>query len=196
MSIKSNVRKIIGPFQKAVLQSKITVDCGPRSRVLWGRVRSPRGASLSIGTDSIVECQISFDRPDGVISIGDRCFVGRSHIVCASNVSLGDDVIISWGVTIVDHNSHDIAWEGRRTDILDWARGVKDWTNVRCAPVTIRDRVWIGFNAIVLKGVTIGEGAVVAAGAVVTKDVERYTAVAGNPAVEIRDLRALSESVA
>ena len=155
---------------------------------MWERVRATDGASLAIGADCIIGCQISFDRPDAKIFIGNRCFIGRSHIVCASEVSLGDDVVISWGVTIVDHNSHDISWEGRKNDVLEWARGSKDWTNVKSAPVKIHDKVWIGFNAIILKGVTIGEAAVVAAGAVVSKDVKAYTVVAGNPAVEIRDL--------
>ena len=54
-------------------------------------------------------------------------------------------------------------------------------------PVTIGDRVWIGYGALILPGVTIGEGAVVGAGAVVTKDVPSYTIVAGNPAVKIGD---------
>ncbi len=52
-------------------------------------------------------------------------------------------------------------------------------------PVTIGDRAWIGYGALVLPGVTIGEGAVVAAGAVVTKDVAPFTIVGGNPAREI-----------
>jgi galactoside O-acetyltransferase len=59
---------------------------------------------------------------------------------------------------------------------------------VHLAPVKIQDKVWIGFNAIVLKGVTIGEGAVVGAGAVVTRNVPAYTVVAGNPARPIREL--------
>lgn len=52
------------------------------------------------------------------------------------------------------------------------------------------NKVWIGFNAIILKGVTIGEGAIVAAGAVVTKDVPAWTVVAGNPAVVVKKLKA------
>jgi galactoside O-acetyltransferase len=58
----------------------------------------------------------------------------------------------------------------------------KDWSNVHHAPIVIRDKAWIGFGAIVLKGVTIGEGAVVGAGSVVTKDVPDWTVVGGNPA--------------
>jgi acetyltransferase-like isoleucine patch superfamily enzyme len=55
-------------------------------------------------------------------------------------------------------------------------------------PVKINDRVWIGFNSIILKGVTIGEGGIVGAGSVVTKDVPPYTIVAGNPARVIREI--------
>jgi len=58
----------------------------------------------------------------------------------------------------------------------------KDWSVVPTKPIRICDKVWIGMNAIILKGVTIGEGAVVAAGAVVTKDVPPWTVAAGNPA--------------
>ncbi len=53
----------------------------------------------------------------------------------------------------------------------------------------IVNKVWIGFNVIILKGVTIGEGAIVAAGAVVTKDVSAWTIVAGNPAVVVKKLK-------
>ena len=58
----------------------------------------------------------------------------------------------------------------------------KDWSVVRTKPIRICDKVWIGMNAIILKGVTIGEGSVDAAGSVVTKDVSPWTVVAGNPA--------------
>ncbi|MBK8021791.1 MAG: hypothetical protein IPK19_10285 [Chloroflexi bacterium] len=55
------------------------------------------------------------------------------------------------------------------------------------APIRICDKAWIGFNAVILKGVTIGEGAIVGAGSVVTKDVPAWTVVAGNPARIIRE---------
>ncbi len=151
------------------------------------------GGGITVGEDSLLHAKVSFDSSAGQVIVGDRCYIGQSHIVCHTGVTLGDDVVISWGVTIVDHNSHSVEWRYRKDDILDWARGLKDWSNVKIAPVTIHDRVWIGFNAIILKGVTIGEGAVVAAGAVVTKDVAPYTVVAGNPARPIKTLEPTNE---
>ena len=83
---------------------------GPRSRVRWLALRSIRGGNIRIGRDCIINCIISFDDPNGHVSIGDRCYVGSSHLVCHSGVDIGNDVIVSWGVTIVDHDSH--SWIG------------------------------------------------------------------------------------
>ena len=71
--------------------------------------------------------------------------------------------------------------------ILTGSHGVDDpaW-RLKVAPVSIGDYAWIATDSIILPGVTIGEGAVVGAGSVVTRDVERFTVVAGNPAVVIR----------
>ena len=60
---------------------------------------------------------------------------------------------------------------------------------VKTALIKICSKAWIGMNCIILKGVTIGEGAIVAAGSVVTKDVKPWTMVGGNPAVYIKDVR-------
>ena len=64
----------------------------------------------------------------------------------------------------------------------------KDWTNVKMAPVIIENKVWIGFNAAILKGVTIGEGSVIGAMSIVTKNIPPYSIVAGNPARILRDI--------
>ena len=177
----------------AVVRQRRDVTLGARTRVHWLRWQLAGGGSVRFGEDCHINSRFSFDSPQGRFVCGDRCYIGDSHIVCHTAVSLGDDVVISWGVTIVDHNSHDVAWRGRANDILDWAKGRKDWSRVKIAPVVIRDRVWIGFNAIILKGVTIGECAVVAAGAVVTKDVAPYTVVAGNPARPVKILEPTDE---
>ncbi|OYY65756.1 MAG: acetyltransferase [Burkholderiales bacterium 28-67-8] len=172
----------------ALVRRRIDVVAGPRSRVHWWSLKSAQGGRLDIGADSLLRCRIDFDSPQGHIRIGERCFVGASHLVCHTGLTLGDDVVISWGVTIVDHDSHAVDWNQRRNDVLDWAAGRKDWRHVRIAPVTIGPKVWIGFGATILKGVTIGEGAVVGALAVVTRDVPPFTVVAGNPARVVRHL--------
>jgi acetyltransferase-like isoleucine patch superfamily enzyme len=144
-----------------------------------------KGSIVDIKQDTQVPGQLIFDRENAKISIGQRSFI-NAIVIAAQEIQIGDDVMISWGATIVDHNSHAIAFSQRANDITEWRKGNKDWSNVVCRPVHISNKVWIGFNAIILKGVHIGEGAIVGAGSVVTKDVAPWTIVGGNPAKLIR----------
>lgn len=166
------------------------VAIAQRTRVAWRKIRFLEGCRLSIGSGSIVEAAIIFDRAGGSIRIGDRTFVGASTFVCAEGIEVGNDVLVSWGCTIVDHDSHALAWKDRSRDVENWYEGRKDWTPVERAAVRIGDKAWIGFNAIILKGVNIGEGAIIGAGSVVTRDVPAFTIAAGNPARPIRELAA------
>lgn len=163
------------------------IEVGPGSVVRWSRLRGAHGR-VRIGRDAIVHCRIDFDAPDGIVEIGDRSYVGASHLVCHTGIRIGSDVIMSWGITIVDHDSHPLDWGLRQRDVADWKAGRKSWEGVVIAPVQIDDRAWIGFGVSILKGVTVGEGAVVGAGAVVTRDVPPYTVVVGNPARVVREL--------
>jgi acetyltransferase-like isoleucine patch superfamily enzyme len=165
------------------------VDIGAGSRVDFLRARGARHGHLRVGASSMIDAKLGFDRSEAEIVIGDRTFVGRSALVAAQRISIGNDVLISWDVTIVDHDSHAIDFAGRRHDVEGWLAGRKDWSHVEISPVSIADKVWIGFGAAVLKGVTIGEGAVIAARSLVVKDVAPWTLVAGNPARPIRDLK-------
>jgi len=175
-----------------LVRRRLQVEVGEGSRVRWTSLLGQRAGHLRVGQGSIVNCRIDFDGREGRVQIGDRCFIGASHLVCREKITLGDDVIISWGVTVVDHNSHSLDWEHRRNDVTDWARGEKDWRHVDIRPVVIHDKVWIGFGASILKGVIIGEVAVVGAGSMVTRDVPPYTVVAGNPA---RPIKRINENV-
>ena len=151
---------------------------------------------ISIGNESVVSGHFIIENEHGKISVGDRTFIGGGHFISINSISIGADVMFSWGCTIIDNDAHSLDWKERVTDVLDWKKGMdekklgayKNWANVESAPIIVEDRSWIGFNVIILKGVTIGEGAVVAAGSVVTKDVAPYTLVAGNPARFIREL--------
>jgi acetyltransferase-like isoleucine patch superfamily enzyme len=168
--------------------ARAKMQVSTEARVGWRRIRIKDGCILSIGKGSIVEAAVAFERPGSHVSIGTRTFVGASLIACAERIEIGDDVLISWGCTIVDHDSHSLAWKHRSRDVEEWFHGRKDWRHVEKAAVRIGDKAWIGMNAILLKGVQVGEGAVVGAGSVVTKDVAPYTIVAGNPARPVREL--------
>ena len=152
---------------------------------------------LSIGEKCIVNAMITFESGSGLVKIGDRAYIGQgSSIISRNSVTIGNDVTVAWGVTIYDHNSHSFDWSQRARVVEHFYHkyGTEscfadiDWDGVSSAPIVIEDRVWIGFDAVILKGVTIGEGAVVGARSVVSRNVEPYTVVAGNPAVLIRRL--------
>lgn len=182
------LRKLLNAYHRAKFNSSALCDIGEGSRVNFRKVVGKQGVSLKIGKSSIVEGSILFDREDAIVLIGDKTFIGASVIACAENIEIGNDVLVSWGCSIVDHNSHAMDWSSRKNDVITWKQGKKDWSGVKIQPVKINDRAWIGFNSIILKGVTIGEGAIVGAGSVVTKDVPPYTIVAGNPARVIREV--------
>lgn len=151
-----------------------------------------------IGNDCMLSCQIMFETKGARLTIGDGVFCnGGSKIICSTTIEIGNWVTIAWGVTIYDHNSHSLDYRDRIKDqqqqLQDWSTGSfiknKNWNVVAKSPIKIGDHVWIGFDAVILKGVTIGEGAIIAARAVVTKDVEPWTVVAGNPAVIVKRLQ-------
>lgn len=170
------------------LRRRGAVRVGKGTKLAWRRLRRASGNRLVVGEHSIVLAYIRFEDAGAVMRIGNRCFIGKSDLVCYRSVEIGDDVIMSWGITITDHDSHSLDWQHRRNDVLDWHKGRKDWTHVTHRPVVIANKAWIGFNVSILKGVTIGEGAVVGAGSVVTRDVPPFSLVAGNPARLIRTL--------
>lgn len=106
------------------------------------------------------------------IKIGKNVFINSGcHFQDQGGITIGNDVLIGHNVVIATIN-HDLAPSQNRKN--------------HYAPITISNNVWIGSNATILPGVTIGEWAVVAAGAVVTKNVEPYTVVGGNPAKLIK----------
>lgn len=159
------------------------------SSVLAQRILYKTGCRVEIGASSSISCSIVFDRIDASIRIGSRTFIGDSSLVAASGIDVGDDVLISWGCTIVDHNSHSTRFSERREDVMAWMSDKKDWTHVKIQPVIIGNKAWVGFGANILKGVHIGEGAIIGAGSVVTKNVPAWTVVGGNPARVIRVLK-------
>lgn len=114
------------------------------------------------------------------LTIGKNCHFGaHNHITCINSITIGDNLLTGKWITITD-NSHGI------TDIDTLHIDPIKRPLYSKEPVLIGNNVWIGDKATILPGVTIGDGAVIAANAVVTKNVEPYTVVGGNPARVIK----------
>ena len=124
--------------------------------------------------------------PKGTLRIGDNVGISGTTISVSEAVTIGNNVLIGSGCLITDNDAHPMDAEKRR-DIYN----NKD---VATRPVVIDDDAFIGARSIILKGVNIGQGAVVGAGSVVTKDVPPHTIVAGNPAKIVKAISDLFTS--
>jgi acetyltransferase-like isoleucine patch superfamily enzyme len=146
--------------------------------------RVARGEKISIGSGSLIGANSWFmipveDSPTPTIVIGDRVRMNQTQISAVSSVVIEDGVAIARGVYISDH-THGFD----QPDVF-----IRDQPLSRIAPVRIGRGAWIGQNAIIMPGVTIGAGAVVGALSVVRDDVPARTIVAGIPARVIRTLQ-------
>ena len=184
-------------FETLVQQGFVSVGVDALVKNCNVEVRSEKNKTfVKFGDKSVISGSYFIENDEGAITVGDRTFIGGGKFISIDSITIGNDVLISWGCTFMDNNAHSLHWEHRKNDVVDWKRGLeenkpgfyKDWSHVNSAPIVVEDKAWIGFDVIVLKGVTIGEGAVVAAGSVVTKDVSPYTVVAGNPAQVVKEL--------
>lgn len=153
---------------------------------------------LTIGKDCMINASVIFESQQGEVIIGDRTFLGSCTIISRSKVEFGNDIFVAWGTYFYDHDSHSLDYKERRKDILNQLDDYrskkpnfihsKNWGVVNSKPIKICNDAWIGMNVIILKGVTIGEGAIVGAGSVVTKDVPAWSVVAGNPARVVKQI--------
>ncbi len=139
------------------------------------------GDGCSIGDNAELGCNNSITKKPK-LRIGNGVTIGtRVHIACANEVTIGDHCIVSRQTLITD-NAHG-ASSREIVEIPPMARPI-----VSHGPVIIEDNVWIGEKASIMPNVRIGKGAIVAANAVVTKDVPAYSVVAGIPAKVVKQL--------
>ena len=140
------------------------------------RMDTPPYRRFALGQHSVVESYSCINNAVGDVVIGDHTRIGI-HNTIIGPVTIGNHVNLAQGITVtaLNHNFDDTT---KRIDEQ----------GIATKPVVISDDVWIGANAVILPGVTIGRHAVVAAGAVVTKDVPDNTIVGGVPATIIKKL--------
>jgi acetyltransferase-like isoleucine patch superfamily enzyme len=119
----------------------------------------------------------------GNIEIGDDSFIGEdTRIWSAKKIKIGNRVLISHSVNIHDNISHPLDSSERHFDYKHiMSIGFRKENNIKEEEIIIEDDVWIGFNATIMRGVKIGKGAIIGAYSFVTKDVEEYSVVVGNP---------------
>ena len=128
--------------------------------------------------------------PQGRVTLGNYALVHGARIICDAEVSIGDYALISWNVVLMDTYRIPLDPQERRKELelvpRRAPRAAVAATPAR--PIVIGKNVWIGFDACVLPGVTIGDGAVVGAKSVVKESVPPFAVAAGNPAQIIRQL--------
>lgn len=140
------------------------------------RMDTPPYRKFYLGNYSVVESFACINNAVGDVIIGDHTRIGL-HNTIIGPVTIGSHVNLAQGITItaLNHNFSD-------------AEKRIDEQGVNTTPVVIEDDIWIGANAVILPGVTIGQHSVVAAGAIVTKDVPPHSLVAGVPAKVIKQI--------
>ena len=140
------------------------------------RMDTPPYRKFSLGNYSVVESFCCINNAVGDVIIGNHTRVGI-HNTIIGPVKIGNHVNLAQGITVTALN-HNFSDPNKRID----EQGIST------TPVTIGDDIWIGANAVILPGVTIGNHSVIAAGAVVTKDVPPHSLAAGAPAKIIKTI--------
>lgn len=168
-------------YARIVINKTAKIEC--KGKLIIGNKenqKSRQETRLSMGKNSNLKVQGNFSIGFGSdirifdnakLELGSGYLNGFVQIVCAGNIKIGNDVAIARDVIIRDTDAHEIL----------------NGKHKKTKQVIIGNHVWIGTRAIIMKGVTIGDGAIIGAGAVVTKDVPANSIVAGVPANIIRE---------
>jgi len=170
-------------------RNRAVVDSLGVGAELWGRVeKRASGSRIQVGSGSRIDGYVVAETETSKVTIGRNTLIGTDTIVdCVQEIEIGDDVLISYQCILSDSDNHSLDPARRKGDLERWRLGTHDWFDVAKAPIHIKKNAWIGARCIILKGVTIGEGAIVGMGSVVTKDVPAFAIVGGNPARILRE---------
>lgn len=172
-----------GELPDNVVVGRGTVITGEHA---FRRLRTRRRPGLVVGADCALDhVQFSYGL-EGYIEIGDRCVFSSAIFMCELDIRVGSRVVIGWNTYIADSDFHPTEPLARIQDTIACSPmgAARDLPRpeVRHAAVVIGDDVWIGPACTVLKGVSIGNGAFVEPGSIVTTDVPPRGRVMGNPA--------------
>jgi acetyltransferase-like isoleucine patch superfamily enzyme len=164
------------------------VHLGRESRIIglgsFRRFYSTLEVALALGERSLADGVSFAIGPQGRVSIGEDCYLTDCVLLAEREIRIGKRVLIGWNTTISDSDFHPVAPAERILDAvaLSPASEGRQRPKILAHPVVIGDDVFVGPACTILKGVTIGDGAYIEAGSVVTKSVPAHAQVRGNPA--------------
>lgn len=164
--------------KKFVTMGVPIIDKAINSKLIFGKdlVLVNDALSATLGKNNRCKFVVS---ADATLMIGNKVGMSNTTIVATKSITIGNNIMIGGGVTIVDSDFHSL-------NSLHWHTSA-DEKNMISLPVVIKDNVFIGMDSIILKGVTIGNNVIVAAGSVVSKDIPNNQIWGGNPARFIRN---------
>jgi acetyltransferase-like isoleucine patch superfamily enzyme len=183
----SDLAEVTGGWDYSSLPPNVRVheSCFIEMPASFENCRSRQDPAVTLGAGVRVFGWTRFNlEPTGVVEVGEDSVLVGALLMGAERITIGARVVISYFVILADSDFHPRDPEGRRQDSLALLPGgdPSQRAPLTTAPVVIEDDARIGIGAIVLKGVRIGAGARVEAGAVVTRDVPPRACAAGNPA--------------
>ena len=154
------------------------------SEYAFKRFHGRRDRALVVGAHCTMDGVHFAVGAEGRVEIGDYCYFTNAVLLCELELRIGSYVVIGWNATIADTDFHPVAPAERIADAVACSPlgAGRPRPPIARRPVVLEDDVWVGPNALILKGVRIGAGSFVEAGALVAHDVPPRSRVAGNPA--------------
>lgn len=188
-------RRVEGDWWQHPIPANVVWDEGLycETTQIFRFLKSKRNPAVELGKCVSCYAGVSFSiGVNGHCRVGDYTLLNGALLMAEEEIVIGSYCLISWNVGIADSDFHPLEPALRRIDamaISPYSQPRPERPPIGTKPVHIGDNVWIGMNAVILKGVTIGENSVVAAGSVVSKSVPANVVVAGNPAVIVKELK-------
>ena len=193
MTPAAATRKVEGDWYGGTLPENVSIADGAYVETSFSfllyRSEHPEGVCYGPGAHTYLGTMFDVG-PHGRVTLGKYALVHGARIISDSLVEIGDYALLSWNVVLMDSYRVPLDRSARRR-VLEALPALSPRAlppDGLARPVRLEPNVWIGFDACVLPGVTVGRGSIVGARSVVTEDVPPYTVVAGNPARRIRDL--------
>ena len=188
--LKSFLKKVINGVNNFRFRNKLTiigsVDFGYTSNILLSDGSTKKDIVIHNRGRMYATLVSKFG---GKIVFEENVKIGYGSIIaCITTIRIGKGTAIAHNVTIIDNNNHPTHPEDRKIMYNSpWDSPLRNWNYSASAPINIGENVWIGTGARVHKGITVGDNSIIAANAMVTKDVPPNCIVAGNPAKVVKE---------